>query len=368
LAWPGPESYKFCPLCGGGLEERLIKASEPKRLVCTRCSYIFYIDPKLAVLALVPYKGGLVMVRRGIEPGYGLWAVPGGFVDVGEKVEEAVVRETREETGLTVKVVRLLKVHSYRHSRTVVLSYLTEYLSGELRVGDEELEVRVFAPEEIPWEQIAFTSTRDAMKEYLGQLKSAQAQNPGNETPMTLAAKKNRLFRLLKEKSFYYRPDQPFRLTSGRESPYYVDCRPVTHSAEGLALMGEVFFDLIKDLDVQGIGGLTMGADPIAHATALVSYQQGKPVNAFSVRKLAKEHGAGGLIVGDVHPGDKVVIVEDVITTGGSTLKAIEAARQFGLEVIKVLILVDREEGGRKAVEASVPEVESIFRMSQLKN
>lgn len=178
---------------------------------------------------------------------------------------------------------------------------------------------------------------------------------------------KQRLLHLLKEKSFRYSPDKPFKLASGRESPYYVDCRPVTHSAEGLALIGEIFFDLIKDLDVQGIGGLTMGADPIAHAAALISYQRGKPVNAFSVRKFSKEHGAGGLIVGDVHPGDRAVIVEDVVTTGGSTLKAIQAAREFGLEVVKVLILVDREEGGRQEIEKLVYLVEAIITLTQLK-
>ncbi len=167
MTWPGPESYKFCPLCGGALEERLLKAGEPKRLVCTACSYVFYIDPKLAVLALVPYQGGLVMVRRSIEPGYGLWVVPGGFVDLGERVEDAVIRETREEANLTVRVVRLLNVHSYHHSRTVLLSYVTEYVSGELQAGDEELEARVFRPEEIPWEEIAFSSTRDALRDYL---------------------------------------------------------------------------------------------------------------------------------------------------------------------------------------------------------
>lgn len=167
MTWPGPESYKFCPLCGGQLENRLLKVGDPERLVCTACGYVYYIDPKLAVLALVPYGGGLVMVRRAIEPGYGLWVVPGGFVDAGEKVEEAVVRETQEEASLNVRVVRLLNVHSYRHSRTVVLSFITEYLSGELTAGDEELEARVFSREEIPWEQIAFRSTQDAVREYL---------------------------------------------------------------------------------------------------------------------------------------------------------------------------------------------------------
>jgi ADP-ribose pyrophosphatase YjhB (NUDIX family) len=167
LSWPGPESYKFCPVCGGRLENRQIKAGEPRRPVCTACGFVFYIDPKLAVIALVPYRGGLVMVRRSIEPGYGLWVVPGGFVDVGEKVEDAVVRETREEANLIVRVVRLLNVHSYQDSRTVVLSYITEYVSGELAAGDEELEAQVFSRQEIPWDDIAFSSTRDAVKEYL---------------------------------------------------------------------------------------------------------------------------------------------------------------------------------------------------------
>ena len=164
---PGPESYKFCPLCGGQLANRLLKVGDPERLVCTACGYVYYIDPKLAVLALVPYGEGLVMVRRAIEPGYGLWVVPGGFVDMGEKVEDAVVRETLEEASLNVRVVRLLNVHSYLHSRTVVLSFITEYLSGELAAGDEELEARVFSREEIPWEQIPFRSTKDALREYL---------------------------------------------------------------------------------------------------------------------------------------------------------------------------------------------------------
>ncbi len=159
--------YQFCPLCGGPLEKRLLKAGEPERLVCRACGFVFYLDPKLAVIALVPLQGGVVMVRRGIEPGYGRWVIPGGFVDLGEPVEEAVVRETLEETHLNIRVNRLLNVYSYRGRQTVVLAYLTEYVSGELAAGDESLEARVFAPAEIPWDQIAFTSTRDALREYL---------------------------------------------------------------------------------------------------------------------------------------------------------------------------------------------------------
>jgi len=172
---------------------------------------------------------------------------------------------------------------------------------------------------------------------------------------------------LLRARSFQYSPERPFKLASGRESPYYVDCRPVTHSAEGLALIGEIIFDLIKDLEVEAVGGLTMGADPLAHATALVSFQRGKPVNAFSVRKFSKEHGMGGLVVGPVSPGDRVVVLEDVITTGGSVLKAVAAAREFGLKVLEVIVLVDREEGGREAVLAQVPRIKSIFTLKDLR-
>jgi orotate phosphoribosyltransferase len=178
---------------------------------------------------------------------------------------------------------------------------------------------------------------------------------------------RQQLLNLLKEKSFRFSPDKPFRLVSGRLSPYYIDCRPTTFSARGLALIGEIFFEMLRGLEVDAVGGLTLGADPIAHAVALTSYLKGRPLNSFSVRKQAKEHGTGGLVVGDVRPGDRVVIVEDVITTGGSTLQAIAAARDFGLQVVKVLILVDREEGGRERVAEAVPQVEAVFTLTELK-
>jgi orotate phosphoribosyltransferase len=179
--------------------------------------------------------------------------------------------------------------------------------------------------------------------------------------------KQARLLNLLRKKSFRYSPESLFKLTSGRESPYYVDCRPVTHSAEGLVLIGEVIFESIKDLEVQAVGGLTMGADPLAHAVALISYQQGQPINAFSVRKFHKNYGARGRLVGPVQPGERVVVLEDVVTTGGSVLEAVNAAREFGLEVVQVIILVDREEGGRQAVEKQVSQVQPVFTLSQLK-
>jgi len=164
--------YKFCPQCGGSLELRLIRPPEPERLVCSVCGYIFYLDPKLAVIAVIPLAGGVVMARRSIEPGYGLWVVPGGFVDRGELVEAAVVRETREETHLTVRPLRLLNIYSYPDQTTVVAAYVTEYVSGALTAGDETLEARVFGLDEIPWPQLAFNATRDALRDYISRYSS----------------------------------------------------------------------------------------------------------------------------------------------------------------------------------------------------
>ncbi|PIU54357.1 MAG: NUDIX hydrolase [Deltaproteobacteria bacterium CG07_land_8_20_14_0_80_60_11] len=162
-------TYKFCPQCGGRLEKRLLKPMEPRRLVCTVCGFIFYLDPKLSVIAVIPMDEGVVMVRRAINPGYGLWVVPGGFVDLGEVVEDALVRETQEETLLTVRPIRLLNIYSYPDHRTVIAAYVTEYVSGELAAGDETLEARVFGFKEIPWPQIAFSSTQEALREYISE-------------------------------------------------------------------------------------------------------------------------------------------------------------------------------------------------------
>ncbi len=162
-------NYKFCPQCGGRLSKRLIKPQEPPRLVCTACGFIFYLDPKLSVIAVIPMDGGVVMVRRAINPGYGLWVVPGGFVDLGEVVEDALVRETQEETYLTVRPIRLLNLYSYPDHRTVIAAYVTEYISGELGAGDETLEARVFGLKELPWPRIAFSSTKEALREYISR-------------------------------------------------------------------------------------------------------------------------------------------------------------------------------------------------------
>jgi len=163
---------------------------------------------------------------------------------------------------------------------------------------------------------------------------------------------KERLIELVIEKAFKYSKEPVFKLVSGRMSNYYFNCKAVTLHPEGMYLTGNTVFDMIRDLDIQGIGGLTLGADPIANAVSYTSYLRGKPIGAFVVRKSPKSYGTMLWIEGNIAEGDKVVIVDDVITTGKSTIEAITRAKEAGLEIRKVIALIDRQEGGREAVEA----------------
>jgi len=171
---------------------------------------------------------------------------------------------------------------------------------------------------------------------------------------------KNRLIELIIEKAFRYSEEPVFKLVSGRMSNYYFDCKAVTLHPEGIYLIVNLLFDIVKDLDVQGIGGLTLGADPIAYSVAYTSYLKGRPVEAFVVRKTAKPHGTMQWIEGNITKGDKVVIVDDVITTGKSTIEAITKAREGGLDIVKVIALVDRQEGGKDNIEALGYHVETV--------
>ena len=178
---------------------------------------------------------------------------------------------------------------------------------------------------------------------------------------------KERLLKLLVERSFMYSDEPIFRLASGRLSNYYINCKPTTMDPEGLYLVGNILFEKVEPLKIDAAGGLTMGADPLAYALAYTSWIKGFPIKAFVVRKEPKDHGTKSLIEGPVEPGERVVILEDVMTTGSSTLKAIEAATNHGLEVVKVMVLVDRQEGGRERVEATGIKVEPIFTAEELK-
>lgn len=157
-----------------------------------------------------------------------------------------------------------------------------------------------------------------------------------------------------------------FTLASGRESDIYVDMRKVTLSPRGAFLIGSLICEAIRDLEVDAIGGLTMGADPIATAASLVAYGQGRELSAFLVRKEKKDHGMKNAVEGPVKPGQKVVVVDDVITTGGSTITAIENARAAGLEVVLVIAVFDRLEGGRASIEALVPDVRALLTRAEL--
>ncbi len=177
---------------------------------------------------------------------------------------------------------------------------------------------------------------------------------------------KRKLTALLLAKSFRYNPEPVFKLASGRMSNYYIDCRKTTHSCAGKHIIGSLILDLIADTDVQAVGGLTMGADPIACAVSHAAYGRGLDIASFSIRKEPKGHGLQQQVEGDVKAGDRVYILEDVVTTGGSTIKAIEAARREGLEVLGVVALVDREEGGREEILKHVGSLTSLCTASEL--
>jgi orotate phosphoribosyltransferase len=171
---------------------------------------------------------------------------------------------------------------------------------------------------------------------------------------------KQRLIQLVYEKAFRYSEEPTFKLVSGRMSNYYFNCKTVTLHPEGMYLIGNIIFDMIKESGVKGIGGLTLGADPIADAVAYTSYIRKSPIEAFVCRKTAKAHGTMQWIEGNIKAGDKAVIVDDVITTGKSTIEAITKAKEGGIEVVKVIALVDRQEGGKENIEALGYKVDTV--------
>ena len=165
---------------------------------------------------------------------------------------------------------------------------------------------------------------------------------------------KKRLVEIILERTFRFSEKPTFKLASGKMSSYYFNCKPTTLNPEGMFLVGALMYDLIKNRKswkVKGIGGLTLGADPISNAIAYTSYRKDDPLESFVVRKEPKKHGTMLWVEGNVTEGDKVIIVEDVVTTGGSTIKAIDRARKCGLNVLGVIVLIDRQEGGKEAVE-----------------
>jgi ADP-ribose pyrophosphatase YjhB (NUDIX family) len=165
-------AYRYCPRCGGALERRVLKASEPVRPVCTQCGFVFYIDPKIAVGTIIATaEGRLILVRRAIEPGYGKWVFPGGYVDRGEPLTAAAIREAREECGLDVRLDGLVNIYSYAGRAPVIVVYAATALSGQLCGDDECLETAEFDSSGIPWDDLAFQSTHEGLRDYLSGLR-----------------------------------------------------------------------------------------------------------------------------------------------------------------------------------------------------
>src|SRR4051794_32212774 len=188
-------------------------------------------------------------------------------------------------------------------------------------------------------------------------------------TPDASSARSALLDELVRH-AYQYSPEKPFLLVSGQYSDEYLDCKLALSQPTAMAALGKVFLSLI-DKPVAAIGGLTMGSDPIAMSTSQESFGSDRPLRWFTVRKEAKGHGQKKLVEGSVNPGESVVVVDDVCTTGGSTVKAIEAAREFGLRVAEVIVLVDREQSDgianiQRAAGPEVP-VSAVFKKSDVK-
>jgi orotate phosphoribosyltransferase len=173
---------------------------------------------------------------------------------------------------------------------------------------------------------------------------------------------RKRLLELILEYAFQYSETPRFKLAHGGTSQFYFNCKQITLDPEGQYLIGNLVFEAISGLRINAVGGLTLGADPIANATAYSSWLRGRPIQAFVVRKTQKDHGVIATIEGKVKAGDRVAVVDDVVTTGGSTLQAISACKDAGLEIACALTLVDRQEmNGRENIERHAPCFKALF-------
>ncbi len=159
--------YRFCPRCGGHLEGRTIKEDEPERLVCGRCGFVFYLGPKLVAGAIAELDGGIVLIQRSIEPGYGRWTFPGGFVERGEVAEAAATREVLEESGVEKEVTGIVGLYTYTGQIPAIAVFSGRVTGGEPTPLDETMAVRSFARDDLPWSEMAFPSTEQALKDYL---------------------------------------------------------------------------------------------------------------------------------------------------------------------------------------------------------
>jgi orotate phosphoribosyltransferase len=184
-------------------------------------------------------------------------------------------------------------------------------------------------------------------------------------TPRERASLRAQLLKKLRN-SFVYNAEPVFTLSSGRKSRFYIDCKKVTLDPEGAILVGRLVLDAVEGLEIDAIGGMTLGADPIAVATAILSFDVEQPIPAFIIRKEPKPHGLSPLVEGTLAKGARVVVVDDVLTSGRATERTINIVKDVGCQVVKVIALVDRKEGGREHLESLGHEVLSLFTVEEL--
>jgi len=164
-----PEHIRFCPLCGGPIERRPIPPEGKPEMVCTGCSFVYYLSQKVVAGTIPQENGRVLLTRRAIHPSYGKWTFPGGYVDWGECVDRAAIRETYEETGLTVELGGLIGVYSYPAAPVVIVVYEARVIDGTLTVCHENDRVEWIDPADIPWDELAFPSTTAALRDFLAR-------------------------------------------------------------------------------------------------------------------------------------------------------------------------------------------------------
>lgn len=282
----------------------------------------------------------------------GFWVFPVGSVEQGESLPEAAGRECREESGYCVSIgEQLAAVESAEEGRTVRYTLYWAAETGEAETWEQDRERKW-----VPLSQAA-------------GLLPAIFQGVARAAAQKLAApdERQRLKELLLAKSCR---QGAFTLSSGRTSDFYIDGKQTTLDAEGSYLCGRLLFELIRQTPqpIGGVGGMTLGADPLVTAVAIVSHLSGSPIPAFIVRKEAKGHGTGTYLEGrsNLRPGCAVALLEDVVTTGGTLLKVIERVQKEGFTVGLAATVVDREEGGAEVLAQAGCPLRAVFTRSQL--